>query len=64
MYCIDIMKNLFLGVTIIMSFIIISSLTYTNSIFAQSANQTSTLQSPSLSQQQQNSFCKLTESDL
>ena len=53
------MKNLVLGLMTIMSFIVIS-LIYTTA-FAQSTNQSSTLQSP---QQQQNSFCKLTESDM
>ena len=53
------MKNLVLGSMTIMLFIVIS-LTYTTT-FAQSTNQTSTLQSM---QQQQNSFCKLTESDM
>lgn len=49
------MKSLVLGLMTIMSFIVIS-LIYTTA-FAQSTNQTSTLQ-------QQNSFCKLTESDM
>lgn len=53
------MKNLILGSMTIMLFIGIS-LIYTTT-FAQSTNQTSTLQSL---QQQQNSFCKLTESDM
>ena len=53
------MKNLVLGLMTIMSFIVIT-LIYTTA-FAQSTNQSSTLQSP---QQQQNSFCKLTESDM
>ena len=54
------MKNLvLLGLMTIMSFIVIT-LIYTTA-FAQSTNQSSTLQSP---QQQQNSFCKLTESDM
>ena len=51
------MKNLVLCLMTIMSFLVIS-LIYTMA-FAQSTNQTSTLQS-----QQQNSFCKLTESDM
>ncbi|HSF50897.1 MAG TPA: hypothetical protein VLA74_09075, partial [Nitrososphaeraceae archaeon] len=50
------MKSLVLGLMTIMSFIVIS-LIYTTA-FAQSTNQTSTLQ------QQQNAFCKLTESDM
>ena len=53
------MKNLVLGLMTIMLFIVIS-LVYTTT-FAQSTNQNSFLQSP---QQQQNSFCKLTESDM
>ena len=54
------MKNLvLLGLMTIMSFIVLT-LIYTTA-FAQSTNQSSTLQSP---QQQQNSFCKLTESDM
>ncbi len=52
------MKNIVMGLMIMMSLIIIS-LIYTTAIFAQS-NQTSTLQL----QQQQNSFCKPTESDM
>lgn len=52
------MKNIVMGLMIMMSLIIIS-LIYTTTIFAQS-NQTSTLQL----QQQQNSFCKPTESDM
>jgi len=52
------MKNIVIGLMIMMSLIVIS-LIYTT-IFAQS-NQTSTLQLP---QQQQNSFCKPTESDM
>src|SRR5215203_3493854 len=52
------MKNLVFGLMTIMSFIVIS-LIYTTA-FAQSPNQTSILQS----QQQQSSFCKLTESDM
>jgi len=54
------MKNLVLGLMTIMSFIVLS-LIYTT-IFAQSTNQTSILQSQQ--QQQQSSFCKLTESDM
>src|SRR5687768_17907116 len=53
------MKNIVLGLMTIMSFMVIS-LIYTTA-FAQSTNHTSTLQSP---QQQQSSFCKLTESDM
>src|SRR5215211_8697271 len=53
------MKNLVFGLMTIMSFIVIS-LIYTTA-FAQSPNQTSILQSL---QQQQSSFCKLTESDM
>lgn len=53
------MKNIVMGLMIMMSLIIIS-LIYTTTIFAQS-NQTSTSQ---LQQQQQNSFCKPTESDM
>ena len=53
------MKNLVIGSMTILLFIGIS-LIYTTT-FAQSTNQTSTLQSL---QQQQNSFCKLTESDM
>ena len=52
------MKNIVIGLMTMMSLIIIS-LIYTTTIFAQS-NQTSTLQL----QQQQNSFCKPTESDM
>lgn len=52
------MKNVVMGLMTMMSLIIIS-LIYTTTIFAQS-NQTSTLQL----QQQQNSFCKPTESDM
>ena len=52
------MKNIVMGLMTMMSLIIIS-LIYTTTIFAQS-NQTSTLQL----QQQQNSFCKPTESDM
>lgn len=52
------MKNIVIGLMTMMSLIVIS-LIYTT-IFAQS-NQTSTLQLP---QQQQNSFCKPTESDM
>ena len=51
------MKNLVLGLMSIMSLTVVS-LIYTTA-FAQSTNQTSTLQS-----QQQNSFCNLTESDM
>ena len=54
------MKNLVFGLMTIVSLTVIS-LIYTTA-FAQSTNQTSTLQqSP---QQQQSSFCKLTESDM
>lgn len=54
------MKNLIFGLMTIVSLTVIS-LIYTTA-FAQSTNQTSTLQqSP---QQQQSSFCKLTESDM
>jgi protocatechuate 3,4-dioxygenase beta subunit len=54
------MKNLVLGLMTIVSLTVIS-LIYTTA-FAQSTSQTSTLQqSP---QQQQSSFCKLTESDM
>lgn len=53
------MKNLIFGLMTIMLFIIISLIYVT--AFAQSTNQTSILQSH---QQQQNSFCKLTESDM
>lgn len=52
------MKNIVIGLMTMMSLIVIS-LIYTTTIFAQS-NQTSTLQL----QQQQNSFCKPTESDM
>jgi protocatechuate 3,4-dioxygenase beta subunit len=58
LFTINIMKNLVLGLTTIMSFTVIS-LIYTTA-FAQSTNQTSTLQLP----QQQSSFCKLTKSDM
>ena len=59
------MKNLVLGMmTIFGSIIVISSLIYTNFTFAQTANQTPMLQSSSVPQQQQTSFCKLTESDM
>src|SRR5574339_384512 len=57
LFTIYIMKNLFLGLTTIMSFTVIS-LIYTTT-FAQSTNQISTLQFP-----QQSSFCKLTKSDM
>jgi protocatechuate 3,4-dioxygenase beta subunit len=53
------MKNIVIGLMTMMSLIVIS-LIYTTTIFAQS-NQTSTSQ---LQQQQQNSFCKPTESDM
>ena len=56
------MKNnifLIIGLVTIMSFTFTS---YSITAFAQSTNQTSTSQSPQ--QQQQNSFCKLTESDM
>ena len=54
------MKNLVIGLMTIVSLTLIS-LIYTTA-FAQSTNQTSTLQQSS--QQQQSSFCKLTESDM
>jgi protocatechuate 3,4-dioxygenase beta subunit len=53
------MKNIVVGLMTMMSLIVIS-LIYTTSTFAQSPNQTST----PLQQQQQNSLCKLTESDM
>lgn len=55
------MKNLVFGLMTIVSLTVIS-LIYTTA-FAQSTNQTSTLQQ-SPQQQQQSSFCKLTESDM
>ena len=58
------MKNnifLIIGLVTIMSFTITS---YSITAFAQSTNQTSTSHSPQQQQQQQNSFCKLTESDM
>ena len=55
------MKNLVFGLMTIVSLTVIS-LIYTMA-FAQSTNQTSTLQQ-SPQQQQQSSFCKLTESDM
>ncbi|HJT84093.1 MAG TPA: hypothetical protein VJ697_06385 [Nitrososphaeraceae archaeon] len=62
------MKNLIFGrMTIFVTIIVISSFIYTNFTFAQTANQTSILQSPAIPQQQlqqQTSFCKLTESDM
>ena len=58
LFTINIMKNLVLGLTTIMSLTVIS-LIYTTT-FAQSTNQISTLQLP----QQKSSFCKLTKSDM
>ena len=55
-----IMRNRVIGLVTIMSFIFVS-LIYTTTAFAQS-NPISILQSPQ--QQQQSSFCKLTESDM
>lgn len=58
------MKHLVLGIITIVPIIVVSLFIYTTFAFAQSANQTSVLQSPSVPQQQQTSFCKLTESDM
>ena len=55
------MKNIVIGLTTIMSLIVISLIYTATTTFAQSPNQTSTLP---LQQQQQNSLCKLTESDM
>jgi protocatechuate 3,4-dioxygenase beta subunit len=58
-------NNIFLIILIIIGLVTITSFTitfYSTTAFAQSNNQTSTTLQPS--QQQQDSFCKLTESDM